>query len=92
VHFKNKHDLLNSNYNQRAGECHPKLLHSASIPEFPEVQNLRDATICTLENIELPDIFFFLLRQGKTLSGTNRVKVTEALEENDPFSTGSPII
>ena len=52
INTKVKHQLINSDYNQRAAECAQAVVMIKAV--FPEVNSLRDATHVQLNEIDMP--------------------------------------
>lgn len=85
INSKVKHNLIDSDYNQRAEECKQAVNIIQSI--FPEVNSLRDVNETMLNTVELPDILFrrsrFVLEENERV-----VRMVEALEKQDPKIAG----
>lgn len=85
INTKVKHNLIDSDYNQRAAECQQavKLIQT----KFPEVNSLRDVNETMLNTVELPDI---LLRRSRFVLEENErvIRMVEALEKKDPKIAG----
>jgi len=85
INTKVKHNLIDTDYNQRAAECKQavEIIHS----NFPEVNTLRDVTETMLKNVDLPDT---LLRRSRFVLEENErvIRMVEALKEKNAKQAG----
>jgi galactokinase len=85
INTKVKHNLIDSEYNQRASECRQAVNIIQS--KFSVVDSLRDVTIEQLTQVELPET---LLRRGRFVIEENErvLKMVKALEDKDAIEAG----
>ncbi len=86
INTKVKHQLIDSDYNQRADQCKQavKIIQTS----FPEVNSLRDVTMEMLSQVELPEIL--LRRSSFVLQENERVhQMVVALQSHDSKTAGT---
>ena len=85
INTKVKHELIDSDYNNRADECRQSVFLIKKV--FPEVTSLRDVTLEMLGNVDLPDVLRkrseFVLRENQRVHD-----MVLALKNNDATKAG----
>jgi len=85
INTKVKHQLIDSDYNQRAKECRQVVELIGTL--FPEVLSLRDVKMEMLWTVNLPDVLY--RRARFVLEENNRVhEMVEALQSHNAILSG----
>lgn len=88
INTKVKHELIDSDYNQRAIECKEAIVILQQ--QFPEIMSLRDVTIDMIDEVDLPETLY---RRSKFIVEENqRVHAMHFAFENKDSSTAGRLL